>query len=135
MVWAQTSLDSQTDLYELHGGNLTAVRYREDIFYPYVRLYDGAIGVYFIIMDDNSASDRPRLGYEFLNDYSYEIIDRPAQSQDLNPIEHLQYNLGKKAAALNTPPKLLNELEQALLHVWSLLPISLLNNLIERMEN
>ncbi|GFX40148.1 DDE_3 domain-containing protein [Trichonephila clavipes] len=42
--------------------------------------------------------------------------------------------LGRQVAALSPPPRSLGELEQILLRVWTLLPISVTDNLIDSME-
>ncbi|GBL86370.1 hypothetical protein AVEN_164544-1 [Araneus ventricosus] len=53
----------------------------------------------------------------------------------LNPIEYLWDYLGRQVAALSPPPRLLDELEQGLLLVWSSLAISVSGNLIDSMES
>ncbi|GBL75355.1 hypothetical protein AVEN_194557-1 [Araneus ventricosus] len=52
-----------------------------------------------------------------------------------NPIEHLWDYLGRQVAALSPPPRSLDELEQGLLRVWSSLPISVSDSLIDSMES
>ncbi|GBO34349.1 hypothetical protein AVEN_207626-1 [Araneus ventricosus] len=64
-----------------------------------------------------------------------ERMEWPAQSPDLNPIEHLWDYLGRQVAALSPPPRSLDELEQGLLPAWSLLPISVFDKLIDSMES
>ncbi|GFX49561.1 transposable element Tcb2 transposase [Trichonephila clavipes] len=60
LVWAGISLGGHTDLYVFHGGTVTALRYRDEILDPYVRLYAAAIGNDFILMDDNARPHRAR---------------------------------------------------------------------------
>ncbi|GBL87849.1 hypothetical protein AVEN_192030-1 [Araneus ventricosus] len=71
--------------------------------------------------------------------YRDEILDpyvRPyAGLIDLNPIEHLWDYIGRQVAALSPSPRSLDELEQGLLRVWSSLPISVSDNLIDSMES
>ena len=42
-------------------GMITGVRYRDDILDVYVRLYAGAIGPRFILMDDSARPHRARV--------------------------------------------------------------------------
>ena len=52
MVRAGISLSSHTDLHVFHGGNLTGVRYRDEILDAHVRPYDASIGNDFILISD-----------------------------------------------------------------------------------
>ncbi|GFV45897.1 transposable element Tcb2 transposase [Trichonephila clavipes] len=54
MIWAGISFGDRNDLHMFQGGTLTSVKYRDEILEPYVRPYAGAIGNYFILMDDNA---------------------------------------------------------------------------------
>ena len=54
MVRAGISLGCHTDLHVFHGGNLTGVRYREEILDASVRPYAAVIGNDFILIDDNA---------------------------------------------------------------------------------
>ena len=55
MVWAGISLSGHTDLHVFHGGNLTDVRYRDEILDVYVRPYAAVIGNDSNLMDDDNA--------------------------------------------------------------------------------
>ncbi|GFX45564.1 transposable element Tc3 transposase [Trichonephila clavipes] len=135
LVWAGISLGGHTDLHVFHGGTVTGLRYRYEILDPYVRPYAAAIGNDFILMDDNAQPHRARIVEEYLEDHGLERMEWPARSPDLNPIEHLWDYLGREVAALNPPPRLLHELKQGLLCVWSSLPIPVSDNLINSMGN
>ncbi|GBO45832.1 Transposable element Tcb2 transposase [Araneus ventricosus] len=134
MVWAGISLSGHTDLHVFHGGTLTGVRYRDEILDPYVRPYAGAIGNDFNLMDDNARPHRDVIVEDYLEGHGLERMEWPAQSPDQNPIEHLWKYHGRQFAALSPPPRSLYKLEQGLLRVWSSLPISVSNNLIDSME-
>ncbi|GBL80349.1 hypothetical protein AVEN_92259-1 [Araneus ventricosus] len=115
VVWAGILLSGHTDLHVFHGGTLTGVRYRDEILDPYVRPYVGAIGNDFILMDDNARPHRAVVVEDYLEGHILEQMEWPAQSPDLNSIGHLwDY--------------------QGLLRVWSSLPISASDNLIDSME-
>ncbi|GFX24229.1 DDE_3 domain-containing protein [Trichonephila clavipes] len=85
-------------------------------------------------MDDNARPHRAVIVEENLEGLSLERMEQPALSPDLNLIEHLWDYLGRQVAALNPPPRSLGELEQSLIHVWSSLPLSVTDNLIDGME-
>ncbi|GFW61121.1 transposable element Tcb1 transposase [Trichonephila clavipes] len=54
MVWAGNSLGYRTDLHIFKRGSVTAVRYRDKVLEPIVRLYAAAVGPTFVLMDDNA---------------------------------------------------------------------------------
>ena len=51
MVWGGISMTGKTDLHVI-AGNLTAIRYRDEVLDPIVRPYACAIGDDFIFIDD-----------------------------------------------------------------------------------
>ncbi|GBM07559.1 hypothetical protein AVEN_230001-1 [Araneus ventricosus] len=130
-AFAGISRGGHTDLRVFHGGTLTGVRYWDEIFDPYACPYAGAIGNDFILMDDNTRPHRAVV----VEGHGLERMESLAQSPDLNPIENLWDYLGRQVAALSLPAGSLDELEQGLLRVWSSLPISVTNKLIDSMES
>ena len=54
MVWGGISLLGHTDLVVIRNGALNANRYRDEILHPVVRLFAGAVGPDFVLMDDNA---------------------------------------------------------------------------------
>ncbi|GFV20105.1 uncharacterized protein TNCV_4194041 [Trichonephila clavipes] len=54
MVWAGITLDDRTHLHVFERGTVTAMRYRDEVLDPYVRLFTGAFGPDFILMDGNT---------------------------------------------------------------------------------
>ncbi|GBL77796.1 hypothetical protein AVEN_152995-1 [Araneus ventricosus] len=66
MVWAGIMLDGRTPLHVFERGTVIVVRYRDEILEPYVRLFKGAVGPEFILMDDNARPHRALLVDEFL---------------------------------------------------------------------
>lgn len=108
-----------TDVHVCHGGILTAVRYRGEILASYITPYVIAIGYELILLDNNARSHRARFVDEYLENEVLDRMEWPTQSSDLNPIKHLWDYLGRHVADVNPPLKTLNELEQALFHVWA----------------
>ncbi|GFT14086.1 transposable element Tcb2 transposase [Trichonephila clavipes] len=58
IVWAGIMMDGRTDLHFFDTGSVSAQRYRDKFFKPYVRLFRGAVGPDFIFMDDNAPCNR-----------------------------------------------------------------------------
>ena len=48
-------------MHVIHGGTLTGVRYRDEIFDPYVHLYAGVFVSNFILLDDDAEPRRAAL--------------------------------------------------------------------------
>ncbi|GBO16452.1 hypothetical protein AVEN_189789-1 [Araneus ventricosus] len=82
MVWAGIMLDGRTSLHVFERGTVTGVRYRDEILEPYVRLFRGAVGPEFILMDDNARPHRALLVNEFLESGDIRRMDWPTRSPD-----------------------------------------------------
>ncbi|GBN25544.1 hypothetical protein AVEN_166142-1 [Araneus ventricosus] len=65
MVWTGIMLDGRTPLHVFERGTVTGERYRDEILGPYVRLFRGAVGSEFILMDDNARPHRAILATNF----------------------------------------------------------------------
>ena len=135
MVWAGIMLDSRTPLHVFDRGSLTAMRYREEILEPYVRLFRGAVGLRFLFMDDNKSPHRAHLVDVYLESENIRRMDWPARSPDLKPIEHIWDALGRAIASRHPPPRTIPELKTALLQEWDRLPQGLLNCLVSSMPS
>lgn len=61
------------------------MRYRDAVLEPFVRLFSGAVGPYFILMDDNAQEHRLHMVDDFLENVDILQMDWPAMSLDLNP--------------------------------------------------
>ncbi|UYV83102.1 hypothetical protein LAZ67_22002217 [Cordylochernes scorpioides] len=134
LVWAGTSSSRRTPLHIFSGGTLTAQRYRDEILEPYLRPYRDQIGHNLIFMDDNARPHRARLVNEYLQSENIRRMDWPARSPDLNPIEHVWDALGRRIGARHPSPRTLVELRTALLEEWGLLPLDLLQSLVNSMR-
>ena len=133
MGW-DLSLEGRTDMVAIRNGTLTALRYRDEILHPVVRLFAGAIGPDFIMMDDNARPHRARVVQEYLERESIERMDWPAVSPDLNPIEHVWDQLQYRLSQRPNQPQTLDDLENALREEWNNLPQQNLETLIMSMQ-
>ncbi|UYV74198.1 hypothetical protein LAZ67_11002402 [Cordylochernes scorpioides] len=134
LVWAGISSSRRTPLHIFSGGTLTAQRYRDEILEPYLRPYRDQIGHNLIFMDDNARPHRARLVNEYLQSENIRRMDWPARSPDLNPIEHVWDTLGRRIGARHPSLRTLVELRTALLEEWGLLPLDLLQSLVNSMR-
>ncbi|GFY00958.1 transposable element Tcb1 transposase [Trichonephila clavipes] len=79
----------RTDLQIFKRGSVTAVRYRNEILKPIVKLYAAAVGPTFVLMDDNARPHRADIVDDYLESEGIACMVWPAYSPDLNPIENL----------------------------------------------
>ncbi|GBL86205.1 hypothetical protein AVEN_106238-1 [Araneus ventricosus] len=89
MVWAGISLGYRTDLHIYRRGSVSAVRYRDEVLDPIVKLYAAVVGPSFVLMDDNARPHRAAIVDNFLESEGIARMEWPAYSPDLNPIENL----------------------------------------------
>ncbi|GFU41099.1 transposable element Tcb2 transposase [Trichonephila clavipes] len=54
LVWGGIMLGSRTDLHIFDAGSVNGTRYCNEILLPYVLLFRGAMGLQFLLMDDNA---------------------------------------------------------------------------------
>ncbi|GFY33294.1 transposable element Tcb1 transposase [Trichonephila clavipes] len=133
MVWAKISLRYRTDLHISKRGSVMAVRYRDEVLEPIVRLYAAAVGPTFVLMDDNARPHRADIVDDYLESEGIARMAWPAYSPDLNPIENLWDALGHAVSSRFPPLATLIELETALQEEWRLLNSAVVDHLIESM--
>jgi transposase len=135
MVCGGISNDGSTDLYVIRNGSLTGIIYRDEILAPIVRLYAGAIGDDFILMDDNATPHRARIVNEYHQQETFERMDWPAKSPDLNPIEHAWEILQRRISNRQNQPNSLQELADTRVDEWSRIPQVEFQTLIRSFPN
>ena len=63
-----------------------------------------------------------------------EVLDWPSRSPDLNPIEHIWDDLGRRVRQQVNPPQTLRNLERALVEQWRRLPQVVFTNVLRFMR-
>ena len=63
-----------------------------------------------------------------------EILDWPSRSPDLNPIEYIWDELGRRVHQQVNPPQTLGDLERALVDKWRRLPQAVFTNVLRSMR-
>lgn len=132
MVWGGICLNGRTDLVVIANGSLTALRYLREILEPHIIPFADNMGVDFILQQDNARPHVARTVTTFLNDHNIEVMEWPANSPDLNPIEHLWDILGRRLLE-RQPIETLQQLQDILIQEWEQLAQEMIRNLIESM--
>ena len=73
------------------------------------------------------------MAQNWFKDNGVKVLKWPAQSPDLNPIEHLWNHLKRKLGEYESEPAGLDELWVRLQKEWDEIPVEVVRNLIESM--
>ena len=117
-------------IYVIEKGTLKTLRYCNEIFDRFVRPYAGAVSPEFILMDDHARPHRAHVTKAYLQREKAFRMDWPARSADLNPIEHARDTLQSAISAKPVQLRTLQELKNALVAEWRLIPQNRIQTLI-----
>lgn len=130
MVWGAISYTGRSDLVVVEG-NLTAVRYRDEILRPHdLPIMNRHRELY---QQDNARPHTARVTMAFLQNENINVLPWPSKSPDLNPIEHLWDDLDKRIRQRNVQPQTLQQLARALQEEWATIPQARIQRLIQSM--
>lgn len=134
MFWGGISLTARTDLVFITRGALSASRYITEILEDHVVPYMGYIGDNFQLMHDNARPHVARIVTQYLEEVGIRVMQWPARSPDLNPIEHMWDTLKQKVRARDPAPTNLEDLETAIREEWNRIPQGTINVLIRSLK-
>ena len=128
MVWPAIAHVYRSPLIVIDG-NLNVQRYRDDILAHHViPLFHNNANI-SIVQYDNVISHTARDTVHFLRTNNIDFIDDwPANSYDLNPIEHVWDSLDRRLRRRSNP------LRQALIQEWNNIPHAEINTLVNSMR-
>ena len=131
MVWGGISHGVKSPLIVVPG-NLTVVRYRDEILrpvaVPFVQQHQMAF------KHDNARPHVARVCQDFLANNNIVPLDWPQYSPDLSPIEHLWDELDRRRRIRRNTPSTLGQLRTALLEEWENIPMRKINALVNSMQ-
>jgi hypothetical protein len=84
-------------------------------------------------MDDNAPVHRASAVLAWKNAYGLDILEWPAYSPDMNPIENIWAYIKGKVNSLEQRPQNLNELHEVVCSIWNAIPLPLILTLYEGM--
>ena len=89
------------------------------------------------VMEDGAPVHRCKLAEEYRTERNMVVFSHPAQSPDLNPIEHVWKYMYLKDQVNQRPtrPQNLDALWDALLEEWEKIDVGFINSLIESMPD
>lgn len=131
MVWAGIASGLRTGLHFIDG-NLNAQRYQHDILapvvVPFVRQHN------LVFQQDNARPHVARICTEFLEAEHVQVLDWPAYSPDMSPIEHLWDALDRRVRQRAQVPGNVRQLRAALQEEWNNIPQATIDNLVNSMR-
>jgi transposase len=88
---------------------------------------------FVIFQQDSAPSHTAKTTQRWFEEHSISLLCHPANSPDLNPIEHVWHELKRRLRSLKHHPTNLDQLKEAIKRVWEEIPVEDVNKYIDRM--
>ena len=132
MIWGAIGWGYKSPLVFVEG-NLNARKYTDEIITPHVlprcRLHPRSI-----FQQDNARPHTAQLTTRALTQGGVCVLDWPAWSPDMNPIEHVWDILGRRIKSRLDRPRNLEQLRAALTEEWAAISLNQINWLVGSMR-
>ena len=122
MVWAAVTMHRRTPL-QFIAGSLNSQWYVDEVMRPMVLPFLRQIGLSAVFQEENARPHCGRIVNDFVSVDNINRMDWPANSPDLNPIENLRDELGRRTYGDN-PPQTIPQLRHRLAQEWQNIPQS-----------
>jgi transposase len=138
MVWSGIGLNVKLgpvifqNLGPRRGNEVTAARYIDQVLRPHV-VPHFARHQNKTSQQDNARAHTARATRDFLQQNNVNVMNWPALSPDLNPIEHLWDEIQNRLNEETPSPTTAAELSVAFQRVWALIPMAFINRLVNSM--
>ena len=133
MVWGSINHNFRSPLIIVNG-NLTAQRYINEIVQPVVTpMLQRHPGMIF--QHDNARPHVARQTVAYMQAQGIPTLDWPSRSPDLNPIEHMWDELGRRLRQRQNQPQNVRQLGIALQQEWNNIPRRCVRRLCNSMPN
>ena len=134
MVWGGFSFKATLPLASI-STRTTAEMYTDMLEISLVEHAEQLMGQDFMFQQDNAPIHTARATKKWLQDRNIEVLDWPAISPDLNPIENLWGILARKVYRNGRQFQTVSELQTRIKEAWNQLPIETLQSLINSMPS
>lgn len=129
MFWGGIMFNRRTPLIRVPQ-TMTSQIYMENIITPIIYPLRNELGANFVFMDDNARPHRAVRVQEALEAGQITRLNWPANSPDMNPIEHMWDFVARAIRNRINPPRTLEELAAAAVEEWNNIPQDIINRLI-----
>lgn len=133
LVWGGILANNKTHLIIIRE-NLNARRYVDHVLAPEVIPFLARHGPGLTFQHDNATPHAARLTTDFLNANGVNVMPWPSRSPDINPIEHLWDELGRRVRNQAHQPQTIQDMERALVEAWRRIPANVIRRLTQSMR-